>query len=479
MLKRFILCAMCLIMILSVSACGGGTTGGGGTAGTTLTWYMMTSEPTGWPAVQAEVNKYLAEKLDVNLDAKFVGSDYESKAQMILSSGEAFDMMFTCSWVNNYESNVLKGAFMDITSLLDNTPKLKALYSAEQWDAVKMNNKIYGVPNMQALYDQRGLWFLKSIVDKYNLPVTEVKSLDDLTKIYQQVKDSDEGKAGLIPVKDGRIDNFIPIVTTAANGYVSIVDGKATDRRAELLPTWYLMNDWYNKGFFPADVATLQDETPLIKAQKLFSEYCRMLPGIEEKSKLSYNYDVTCVATGEPLISRNSIQSCMTAIGVNSKNPEKALQLIELMQTDPYLFNLMAYGLEGANWNRDPADPNKIVRNTGTDAYIIPEWCIGNQLLAYISNPYDINVWKDTEAENKIAPVDPNIGFAFNPVPVEAEVAMVATVDNEYNKIIQNGLENPDTYLPTYDNKMEQAGKSKVIAEVQKQYDAWKATVNQ
>ena len=80
---------------------------------------------------------------------------------------------------------------MCIRDRLKATPDLQKFYSDDIWDAVSVNGTIYGVPNNQVLYDQSGLWFVKDVVEKYNLPVEDIKKLEDLTPIYQAVKDNE------------------------------------------------------------------------------------------------------------------------------------------------------------------------------------------------------------------------------------------------------------------------------------------------
>ena len=68
------------------------------------------------------------------------------------------------------------------------------------------------------------------------------------------------------------------------------------------------------------------------------------------------------------------------------------------------------------------------------------------------------------------------LGFSFNPDPVKTELAQCASVVNEYYVPLFTGSVDPDTTLPIFLNKLGNAGSARIIAEVQKQIDAWKAT---
>lgn len=474
--KRFVAMAMAAAMALSLCACGKGN--GGSTASkddlseeVNLKWYIMAQEPAGFDRVMEEANKYLKEKLNVNLELVCIqAGDYQQKTQMIMASQEEFDLM----WMNStyFEPSVTKGAFIPLDDLLDSTPELEGLFEDGVWDATRVNGDIYGIPMLQVLYDQPGLWFVKSIVDKYDLPVEDIKSLEDLTPIYQTVKDNEP--SDIIPIRNSIAGNFNPYMTLVTGTGLYIDDsGKVTNRRELNIKNNTIMQEWYAKGFFPSDVTTLTDETSLIKAGKIFSRYSRQLPGVSGKFKISNGFDVVNVATSDAVISRSAVQSTMTAISATSKHPERAIKLLELMHTDKYLFNLMAYGIEGQDWEKDPENENRIQRDSG--AYYVPEYLIGNQFLAYILPSYEDTVWEETIEKNAEAEVDPNNSFCFDRTPVETELTNLSAITTEFSAELTYSSTPVEEVYAKIDEKEALAGIDKVVEEIQTQYDAWKA----
>ena len=62
------------------------------------------------------------------------------------ASGEYYDIVFTCSWVNDFDKNAEAGLYYDITDLVQKeTP---ALYQSigKYWDCAKINGRIMGIP---------------------------------------------------------------------------------------------------------------------------------------------------------------------------------------------------------------------------------------------------------------------------------------------------------------------------------------------
>ena len=83
---------------------------------TTLTWYCVgPGQEPDTDAVMAEVNKYLKDKLNVDLKMNVLayGDAYNQKVNTMLSAGEPFDICFTASWAADIKLNSSKGYFTE------------------------------------------------------------------------------------------------------------------------------------------------------------------------------------------------------------------------------------------------------------------------------------------------------------------------------------------------------------------------------
>lgn len=84
-----------------------------------LTWYQVGDAQADDNMVFDEVNKYLADKIGVKLNVVKVGwGDYNQKMQVVINTGDQWDLCFTCSWANDYLQNAKKGAFLELDDLL-------------------------------------------------------------------------------------------------------------------------------------------------------------------------------------------------------------------------------------------------------------------------------------------------------------------------------------------------------------------------
>jgi len=440
-----------------------------------LKWIIANDKvPADYDKVMEEVNKYLKEKINATLEIDFLQSaDFATKANMMLASQETgWDLMFTSNWQNPYETNALLGGYYDIKELLQTaTPELYDYFPQQYWDALTMlDGGIYAVPMNQVMFQQRGLWFKKDLVEKYDLleQIEAAKSHADLTPVYETIAENEPTVQPLVSMSVGQ---FEEPVTSVVAGFV-IKDGKVTDELDDsLLERYKITREWYVKGIIPQEVNF--DEVTYLTMGRIFSRYNRQVPGAAAKQRMSYDWDIVDKPTTGMVLRREDIQGALTAINRNSKHPERALKLLELMTTDQYLFNLMAYGIEGVNWNFD--ENGRLVQTE--NSYYVPEFRIGNQFLGYLMPGHDENIWEETDRLNREAKPDENMGFIFDRSPIETEILNVQSV-TEFIDALGNGTaEDVEGTFKKHVEKRKTAGADIVKGEIEKQYAEWKATL--
>lgn len=140
--------------------------------------------------VMAEINKYLADKINVKLNLQVYGwgDPYEQKVNTMLSSGEPFDVCFTAGWAANYYKNAAAGYF---TKLNDYLAKYPAIYEIAGKDFVNgsaLEGVNYAVPTHKETVHNWGYLLQKSIVDKYAIDISTIKKMEDLDPWFEKVK---------------------------------------------------------------------------------------------------------------------------------------------------------------------------------------------------------------------------------------------------------------------------------------------------
>lgn len=78
-------------------------------------------------------------------------------------------------------------------------------------------------------------------------------------------------------------------------------------------------------------------------------------------------------------------------------------------------------------------------------------------------------------AADREAEISPVTGFTFDPTPVKTQLANCASITTEMIPALSSGSVDPKKVLPEFLQRLETAGVNDIIAEKQKQLDAWKA----
>ena len=169
-----------------------------------LTWYQIGDSQQDMEKVLEKVNEYTKEKIGATVKINQIGwGDYNQKMQVLINTGEVFDLAFTCSWANDYLQNAQKGAFLALDDLLPKYGK-GMLDSIDKrfWDAAKVGGKTYGVPSEKEIGSMPMWVFTKEYVDKYNIPYEKIKSLEDLEPYLKVIKENEPDVVPLYLTKD-------------------------------------------------------------------------------------------------------------------------------------------------------------------------------------------------------------------------------------------------------------------------------------
>lgn len=451
-----------------------------------LTWYYRAEALPEQDMVFEKANEIFMKEINAKVNfVPIAPSDYEQKMQTKYASGDAGDINFTSSWTNKYAQNVAKGAFYEMDELLDEyAPGVKEFFTEDQWNAVKINGKIYGIPNAQIFAKSGNLTVRKDLAEKYGLDITTVHSLADLEPFMEQA----HSEEGLLFERYGATAGWINVIYAygfddiSAYAYVrandpelQVVNPYATEEFAEFCTQ---AKDWADKGYIANDAMVKKDMEAELKAGKIAARARGVYkPGVEIQEVTQWGSDVELVATmlgDEALLTTSGITSTISAIPASSKNPERAMMALELINTNPELFNLISYGIEGQHYEKVGEN---MVRQTAKDKYAGIPWMMGNTFIGYIleGSPEDLN--EATIELNNSAKASEAMGFVFDAEPVKTQVAQVQTVIDEYLPALNCGaVKDVGTAIDEFNSKLEGAGMNDIVAEAQAQIDAWKTT---
>ena len=480
-LKKAVAFLLAFVMMILASGCTKKTDDNvkTGDETTKILWYTFGSKQPDHDLVMTEINKILKEKLNAELQLNLIDmGSYESKMNLSISANENFDICFTSNWLNKYVPNVLKGAYLPLDDLIaKNAPKLKSELPEMVLDIAKYKGQSYAVPNYQILYSQYGFVIQKELADKYNLDTESLNSVQDIEPFLQQIKDNEPG---IIPIRTQSYDRFreyyeevdpVPVYVKKGDESLTAV---ARVLAPEARETAAFLADWFKKGFIRKDILTVTDDTVDVAANKYAVQLASVKPGVEGEMFLKTKKEYISVPFMEPYIGSLSGMSTMLAISKNCKNPEIAIKLIELVNTDKEFYNLLCFGIEGKHYEKISDDQIKVPEDSnykmGSGA-----WAFGNQFNALYMDTQKVGSWEETDKINKESVVSPFRGFMLDTDPIKTELAQLLAVSQEYKDDTIFARADWEKAYDEYAQKSQRAGLDKVVAEVQRQLDEYKA----
>lgn len=443
---------------------------------TQLVWYMIGTPQPDQAKVMEEVNKYTKEKIGVTLDLRMVDwGDYGQKMQVITSSGEPFDICFA----SDYALNAQKGAYLEISDLMNNQGKeMKEVINPLFLEGATINGKLYGVPANKEVGQQMVWAYNQKMAKEAGVDMTNIKSLEDLEPVLEKIKAKYPDLK--MPMAAGA--NFVPYMPYDLLLGENLPFGIALDGDTTKIVNIYEQDDvkktldtlrrFYQKGFVHPQAATDTDPHEM-SVDNWFVRKEQYAPGAGEMWSSNAGYEIGYSPMHDPLTINNSVTGSVMSISAASKNPEKSMEFLNLLNTDEYLRNLIDRGIEDVHYKTN--EDKTITKTEEAKAYNMPSWALGNVFLTknFDTDPKDRI--EQYEKFNEQAVASPTLGFYVNTEKISTELATISNIVQEFKAPLFTGSVDTDKYLAELNKKLDSAGLDKVMAEIQTQYDAWMA----
>ncbi len=459
---------------------------------TEVIWYVPqpTANNQDRESVMAEVNKTFMEKLNCKLNMVLCNNDnnaYSQKIKVMSASGEAFDIFSAGGYLNMPVTNlVATGAVAPVDDLLNNYGKsILNKVDAKYWSAVTVDGKKYAMINPMVWAYSRGFVFKKDLVDKYQFDYKSVHNLKDLEPFLKTLK---EKEPDIIPLAAAPGSDNLPGLGYETDTE-SIIPKYAIyfDYNSGTFKYWWenqeqkdkytVLADYFKKGYISKNASTVKDLVTEEKSQKY--AVCRDAGQYDETGAKSTNFfgfpTYESFYSTTP-ISTSSVTICLNCISSTSKNSERAMMLLDLLNMDKKLFNTLCFGLENQNYTVESGagTDNPTVKRTADSKWLMLQPWIGD---LYESWPSDLNgedalnaMKKSTES----ASLSPIFGFAFDNEPVKKEIAQINTMMADIDILSTGAVSDVNKFYDDIQTKLTKAGIENVMKEVQKQYNDWK-----
>ncbi len=484
-MKKTLVMMLALIMSFSVflAACGGndddssnsGNSGNDGDEPYEIIWYTIGTPQKDTDKVFEHLNEYLVDKINATVKMTQIDwGDYMKKMQIKINSGEKFDIAYIAG--SEYLLNARKGAFLDMGELLDQYgQETKAILDPAFLEGPLVNGTLYGLPANKEIGQQSVYLFNKSLVEKYEMDIASINSLADLDPYLAAVQQNEPDFQPMATFKpylpfDYILGDELPFAIRLDGDQTKIVNFYEEPETMEILK---VMHDYYDKGYLVGDAGTSDDPWPL-EVENWFVRKEMYQPTAELQWARSAGYDLVMQPMHQPITFNGSLMGSMQAISSTSENPQKAMEFLNLLNTDPYVRATVDKGIKGVHYEELEGGKIKDIM-PARDNYRVPTYSLGNHFILPLYENDPENKWELFQEFNDDSIAAPTIGFYFDAENVKNEIAAIENVRGEFAKIILHGAVDPEEFIPMATKKFEDAGMNVVMEEMQAQYTAWLA----
>ena len=470
------------------------------TADITIMYCSMGPVPNGLKAVEDAVNAITEAEIDthVTLNVVEVGN-YDQQANLLLSSGEQVDLMITMpGGPASLSTMSSQKQLTDITEIVDtHAPSIKDSIG-DYLKGTTIDGKLYGVTAYKNFISAIYIIMRTDVLEDLGLleKAQNMTSFKEYEEILEAVKSSEkwsylsgvgpsDGHGNILPVQNanlhanefsgcGYFDNLGDtqfIVNTDPTGADPTV--RLNFETEEFRKMYDITRDWYEKGYIYKDSATTTEmSTELVKSNVIFSYINQMEIGTEISASVNSGMDMTCTKVVELPVTTGNVTKFVWVVPMTAKEPEAAITFLEMMNRDSRISNLLAWGIDGVDYEVGTDGVAHFIEGNENPAYHGVDFLVVNQfnLLPWEGNDPQLRTKGKTAMENAV--ISPYMGFVCDTTPFTTELSAVTNVINEYRAQITAGVASEETFQQFLD-KLHGSGVDKIVEEYQRQLNEW------
>ena len=477
-MKKFLSLALALMLVLAIACTASDET-------QKIIWWVYASgdAPIDTQMVVDAANAYSAEKIGVEVELIFKN---EEQFNLGMSTGEPYDMTFTCDWANDFASNAYNEMFYDITDLVKTaTPALYETIEQKYWDvAGSLNGKIYAVPTLKDMASQQFFRLDKERFEAIGCELPDEMAFAELEPLLKAYKENYDDLYPLMMGKGGLTGMTNSAQWIAGNYLCSPYHLAGTDRENKIIPFWedevlmeryQLLHKWYDLGYINPDAATIESIGADIRAAiRSASAWKGYYAGYSSWAGIV----VHGASYAGPFMSTATMRGAMNAINAAASEEQAiaCLKYLELLNTDRTFRDILRYGVEGTHFTYTEVNGNKVVERTeqSNNNWSMDSFVTGSVVNASCTTDFYYD-WEEIFADYENAIVSTLGTFTLDKTNVEAECAACSAVMEKYTAEMLTGTLDIDEKLETIKAELIAAGIEAVQAEAQAQLDAYLA----
>lgn len=436
--------------------------------------------------ISAAVSEITRAKFNTEVEiVRYDFSTYVDKVQTELASGEKIDLLGGVSQLP-IPSAASQGQVIALNELLESDGQdILADISKEDLASTSIDGQVYAIRNNKELGLGLGFACNTEMLESLGIDYSNIMTEADMEPILQAAKEkypdvyplaSDSGAMGDYMLAIDWLGRDFGVLTDSFSDDTTVKNFYTSDEYYELCKRRY---EWSRNGLIMPDASINTEQvSSLMGAGKAFSATTETKPGIESQWERNTGIDVTIINI-VPYYTTTSNLNNYWYIPYTSEQPDRAMQILNEMYSNPDVANLLIYGVEGKYYEFVDEEKGLIDYPEGVTAddlgWTVAAWHFPNELIAHKWVTDGPDIWSDTIQFNKDCHPSIAKGFVWDSTDVTNEVVACTTVLNKYKKGLETGDVDPDSVWDQMKAEFEEAGIEKILTEKQKQLDNWLA----
>lgn len=449
-----------------------------------ITMTMEGEQQEDFPRIMERVNEILRKDLNMELNLLILpwGTAAQQK-QLMLTGGEDLDIVDMAN-INQAISYMNNGQIIDIGQLIETeAPGICEFWGEDMARSFRVGDFVMGVPAFRPWGAKPCVGMRKDMVEKYNIDIDSIRTVEDMTPIYAMIKEKEPDMTPVYLAPDqpaassqlGTVDimaDGIAVLDHSGLQDTKIIPITQSESYRKALTT---IREWYVKGYVNPDAATTT--TGFESAFKSGDAFSALMVWHPLSPGQFGGVDMVYAMLGDHTV--YSTDTCKRSFGIaaNSKDPVKAMQMLDYLYGSKEIMQLLNWGEEGIDYIYKDKEKDVVTYPEGKDSsnstyHAVLTHSLPNfTLCSTWDGVYPENAWEDCKAFNQEGNHSKAFGFLFNPEGVENEMTALQNVKSKYAASLECGAVDPEEYLAKYEEELKSAGLDKLIEAKQKQLD--------
>ncbi len=285
----------------------------------------------------------------------------------------------------------------------------------------ELKGEVKAIPNNNMLAEYTYLLVDKELADKYDFNINTFSNYSDLSSFLADVKANES----VVPFAEEpeALGIFHTISEDIAIGtYFDPINGFNADEEnsgfeiknlfeiEEYVSHLELMEEYKEAGYFEGDPEKDGYAVKVVTGDASIAEIYSA-----EDSK----YEVKVIQN--PFVAREAVFDGMLAPTTYSSDRQRAMEIIEAINTDSEVKNLLQYGIKGLNYE---VDDNGFVTRLNKD-YMMDNSLTGNVYMGYLEEDMEDTAWVYVQRANLASALSPNLIYPVDDKYIEENLSAI------------------------------------------------------